>query len=432
MVKTLFYKVYSFSLYEWLMIVFAFALQVQVTLFAQGDYLGLRVGLGDLLLPFAGAFVIISLALKKSSFPKFYLPHTLWWLGALSLVMSVALINGYITTGSLSSWALINKYIGFYLLLSYFMLGAWAVHNSSYQSLALFVKAFVTLFIVTTALSVFGIYLQAFLPISLWLPNYPWDGLMANRNAFMVIAVLSFCFLIWGHVDGKIQVARCLRAVSWLVLPMFFVYNDSRTGWIAFGVFSVLFLLKSPLWRLKFALPFLCLGIGIAYFSYYLPNIHSTVMSSDQAQYFMRFVDNPTQTPEYGGDRQRFIAVDDALELYQKHDAMIGAGLGAYKPFQIEKRGEYINVMDFTGLWLLVETGAVGLFVFASFFIACSWCLYRKGFVEDNGGYYRAMFVFLLLFAGMSVLHELMYTRVLWFAMGLALARTVRDEWRIG
>ncbi len=425
MVSTFRQKIFSLSLYEWLVIVFAVALQVQITILAHGDYLGLRIGLGDLLIPFVGVGILVSLCLKKSFFPKFYMPYMMWWGGALALVMSASLLNGYITVGDFSVWAIFNKYIGFYLLLCYFFLGAWIIYNSGEAVVALFVKIFVGLFIITSGISFIGVYVQAFFPVFLWFSVYPWDGMMANRNAFMAVYVLSFCFLIWGQFDKRMALPRWLRGVFWFILPMFFIYNDSRTGWIASAVLCVLFLSKLPLRRLKFVLPFLCLGIGFAYGSYFLPNVHNVVMKSAQAKYFMKFVGDPSQVPEYGGDKQRYIAVEDGLELYARHDPLVGAGLGAYKPFQVEKRGEYINLMDFTGLWLLVETGAVGLFVFSAFFIVCVWYMYRRGFIDNDGGYYRAMFVFLLLFAGMSILHELMYTRFLWFVMGMALAGSV-------
>lgn len=417
-------KIISLSLYEWLAIVFAVALQVQITLFVQGDYLGLRIGLGDLLLPFVGLGVAGSLLCKKSCFPKFYLPYAYWWFGALALVMSVSLLNGYIMVGEWSVWAVINKYIGFYLLLLYMLLGGWMMHNSerSESVIYLFVKVFLGVFIITSALSFMGVYVQTFSPVYMWLSAYPWDGMMANRNAFMVVFIFSFTLLVWSNFDKKIVVSRWWQGVFWFILPMFFIYNDSRTGWIASGILCLLFLFKAPLRRLRFVLPFVCLGIGMAYGSYFLPNVYAAVMKSAQAQHFLNFLGAPTQDPEYNGDLARYIAVEDGLALYGQSDPLVGAGLGTYKSFQIEKRGEYLNVMDFTGLWLLVETGAVGLFVFAAFFIMCAWCMYRRGFVENEGGYYRAMFVFLVLFAGMSVLHELMYTRFLWFAMGLALA----------
>ncbi len=130
---------------------------------------------------------------------------------------------------------------------------------------------------------------------------------------------------------------------------------------------------------------------------------------------------------KYDGDRKRLIAVEDGLELYQRYDPIVGAGLGTYKPFQIEKRGEFVEVIDFTALWLLAEMGVSGLFVFSAFFIVCAASLYQNGRKPQGSSYHRAVFVFLILFAGMTLLHELMYTRILWFIMGLALV-SGRDE----
>ncbi len=408
---------------EWLVVFLAVALQVQVTLFAQGDYLGIRVGLADLFIPLIGVGVLFSLVTKRSAFPKFAMPFTVCWLLSLVMVMSVSVLNGYIVTGAISSWAFVNKYIGFYLLVSYFLLGAWIVTNCSdvKRMISLFVRSFCAFFILTLFFSVVTLYLQPFVPFALRLPAYPWDGFMANRNAFMVVFVCVFIFLIWGMVGGRMALPKWLQVLFWLCLPVFCVFNDSRTGWIAIVVLSVVLLLHKPFERLRFILPIVLVGVVLSYGSYYMTT-HSTVLKGAQAGYLVDLLFAGEGGPDYVGDRQRVIAVEDGLELYQKSDPLVGAGLGSYKPFQIEKRGEFINIMDFTGLWLLVETGAVGLFVFFAFFAAAALTLFNHGFIKDQGGYYRAMFVFLILFGGMSVLHELMYTRFLWFAMGLALA----------
>ena len=38
--------------------------------------------------------------------------------------------------------------------------------------------------------------MQPLIPIDLWLNKYPWDGFMANRNAFMVLMVFAGVFIV--------------------------------------------------------------------------------------------------------------------------------------------------------------------------------------------------------------------------------------------
>lgn len=425
----------KFGVFHYLVIFFAVALQIQVTLFSGDGYAGLRVSLADMALPIVGGGVLFSLLTKRSNWPCWAVRGMIFWLGALVLVMSVALLNGYVVNGALSSWAFVNKYIGVFLLLSYLMLGGWIIENSEDRQgiLSLFVGSFVSVFVLIVAISAAFLFLQYFIPDGLWLARYPWDGLMANRNAYMVIFVLAFLFIIWSYRAGEsVLIPLWVRHLFWVCLPIFLVFNDSRAGWLASVVLVVLFFVREPLKRVRAVVPVLLVGGVIAYGSYFVTTSQN-VLKSQQMRYLVQFAKTDVS---YVGDMKRYIAVEDGLELYRQHNPLIGAGLGSYKLFQIEKRGEFIDVIDFTGLWLLVETGAMGVFTFLSFFIVCAWALYRAGFVECGHSYYRAMLVFLIMFAAISVLHELMYMRVLWFSMGLALVKfgqgSVEDDWKRG
>lgn len=415
----------TFQSMHYIVILFAVVVQIQVTLFADGDYLGLRVSLGDLLIPFVGVFVVFSLLRKKTSWPHWSIPFMLIWIVALSFIMSLALYNGYVTNGFLSSWAFVNKYIGFFLLLSYLMLGGWIVTNVSNKMavLRLFMCVFTSFYILTVFMSALLLFLQYFIPFPLWLADYPWDGFMANRNAFVVIFILAFTFVIWSDAEGHTFVPFWLSMLFWLCLPMFFVFNESRTGWIVSAVLAVIFFAKNPIKRGVVVLPILLLGTLITYSSYYMTTAaSSSVKEGWQMRYMVALVVQQDEL-DYHGDQRRYTAVEDGLELYQQHNFITGAGLGTYRPFQIQKRGEFVDIMDFTGLWLLVETGALGLLMFAAFYLVCMHSVYRVGFVDghSSSSYHRAFLVFLILFAGISVLHELMYTRALWFALGLGM-----------
>ncbi len=398
-------------------------LQVQLTLFADGDYRGLRIGAADICMPFIGLCVLWSLWRKKTKWPQWFSSRKIIWILSLVLVMSVALLNGYIVSDAFSSWAFINKYIGFFLLLSYFFLGNWIAANVEDRQhiYAVFMRWFVGFFVAVMCATILALVLQPFTPFSLWMQHYPWDGFMVNRNAFMVIFVLVFSFVIWDYAAGSHSFPRWMLLCFWLSMPLFFVFNESRTGWIVAAILGCIFFLKNPLIRAKKVIPLLIVGVGLAYGSYYIVTDQvALAFNGDQLRHLLNVSDAPDEI--YMGDQKRYIAIEDGVDLYMRYNPLVGAGLGSYQPFQIEKRGESIEIMDFTALWLLVETGGLGLLTFVSFFAYCAWLLYREGYCDKPSNYHRAMFIFLLLFAGMSVLHELMYTRVLWFSMGLALA----------
>ncbi len=420
----------TINITNYIVILMAIALQIHINLFANGDYLGIRIGLADLFLPLIGGWVLITLIRGKSKWPLWSINKMNLWLLALISVMSISLLNGYLTNGFLSKWALINKYIGFFLLVSYMMLGGWLVTNAKNSSIimTLFSNIFTGFFSLTVLMSVITLFLQYFIPYPLWLPNYPWDGLMVNRNAFMVIFVLSLTLIIYRYHNDKSIIHPFIIKSFWLSLPIFLVFNDSRTGWLAFTALIIVFFINSPIKQIFKTIFLLLIGTLIAYSSYYVTT-NKEVLRGTQMKNLISVINSKGSNElEYIGDQKRYIAVEDGLELYQEHNPIIGSGLGTYKPFQIKKRGEFIDVIDFSGLWLLVETGILGLFIFSAFFIMCAWSLYKTGFTKNHSGFHKAIFVFLIMFAFMSILHELIYTRALWFTVGLALALNFQKQ----
>ena len=90
-------------------------------------------------------------------------------------------------------------------------------------------------------------------------------------------------------------------------------------------------------------------------------------------------------------------------------------------------RGESV---DCTPIWLLAETGAVGLLLFLGFYFFVMRALWRK--MHDKEGieafFAESVFVFLLLFGLMSLFHEILYTRYLWVLMGMGAASVLHNS----
>jgi O-antigen ligase len=401
---------------------FAIALQVQITLFESSNYRGLRVGLGDLFLPITGLIVLASLILRKSNWPQWALKHTYIWIAVLASTMTLST-----ALGSLSSWALINKYVGFLILCCYFLLGGWIAQNVK-DALPLFTKWFCGFFVLTIAASAALVNIQALVPLPLWLSDFPWDGFMANRNAYMVAAVFVMISLL---VVSKAYDPsfKWIQYLFWLLLPVFSLYNSSRAGWILFTAIIVLYFLRDSIAKAKTILPLILIGIILTAASLYTSKVPIAVMLH-QFQMLSSISNNEVEEGQvYNTNQERWIAIEDGLDLYNQSNPLIGAGIGNYRVFQEEKRGEFINIIDFTALWLLVETGALGLLCFLGFFIACSYTLYQRAYREPNQEneniYYQAILFFMIAFAAITFTHELMYTRFVWFVLGLGLGGAV-------
>lgn len=410
--------------------VLAIALQVQVTILNNGNYLGLRVNLADFALPFFCLLAGINIVFKRALVPKWTLKYGWLWIATLLCVMTIALINGYLFTGTWSNWAFFNKYIGFWILIAYLCLGGWLITNAKDHTdiIKTFIHAFCGFFVCVLGLSIILIFIETYTGQKFLLTHNPWAGFMVNRNAYMVVAVFVMICILLSYTQEKLPLSNWISAVFWFFLPFFILHNASRTGWIVMTIFMVLFFIKNPKLIIKKTAPPIIAGIGLVLISIYGAGIFSA-QGQDQYTHFMELINAPEEKSMYSGDQKRFIAVEDGLELYKNSgNQILGAGLGSYKPFQIQKRGEFIDVIDFTGLWLLTETGLLGLLSFTGFFIACVAQLFRSGKTTSYTAFSKNVLLFMLCFAGMTLLHELLYTRFLWFIMGLALAKPHSEE----
>ncbi len=147
------------------------------------------------------------------------------------------------------------------------------------------------------------------------------------------------------------------------------------------------------------------------------------VILKDNHLEIVSVVQEGPQTLEYPGDPIRLSIIADAKEMIAMNPA-IGSGLGSMLLYQEQKHGKMINLIDCTALWILVEMGLIGLVLFAGFYIqsARTLCAAYKTDEDLSKAFRKSLFFILIAFTIMSLFHEIMYTRFIWFFLGLGLA----------
>lgn len=408
-------------------------LQLQVSVFKTDDYLGLRLSAADFLLPALGLLIGIRLLLKRDRLPQWRLHGMYYWLAALAVLMTFALINGYSTTGAWDRWAIINKYAGFFVLLAYLGCGGWIVSRPLTEWQGGVTSAFTAIWV---------IILAATLACIIWFDfqknidhiriYYPLSAFMGNRNAFAFLSFCALAFLTATHIRRTYKFSPLLY-LSWGLMPLFYIYNASRAGIIILPLLFIIFLILNPKITLKTILPALLVGTIFIYasssfISSYVMNTtlwHTKnagmlvetgwaegILTAEEAQKELR----------YEGDQVRAKTYNDALALWSQNK-ITGGGLGSFHHYQLQTRGQYSDVIDSTPLWLLAETGIIGFLLFSGLFLTALWRLFSKTRADnDPHGIYLGIFLMLLIFGIMSLVHELLYTRFIWFFMGLGLA----------
>lgn len=405
-------------------------LQIQLSLFKTDDYLGIRTNLADLLLPVLGILVFFRLLMRHDNWPQWRIPYTYLWLAGLTALMTVAVINGHNTTGEWQIWALVNKYVGWFVLLAYFALGGWIAGQKDWDWQPFVIKALCGFWIVCLlGFCVWMIYIDLFGSSHAIYTYYPLGGFMGNRNAYAFLSCTALVFLTAFIVRHPQTSYKWLLKLVWLLVPLYYTVNGSRAG----GAILVLIILAFTIMHFRFSLKHiispLLIGAGLVllffstHSSYMFDMTGRQVVRTGQiAQLDSITTDEAEEKLSYVGDRVRMTTYTDAIALWKRHP-LIGGGLGSFRAYQSETVSTYNDIIDFTALWLLAETGIIGLSAFSIFFLLALWQVFKRVKSQnDPHGFYMGLLMTMIIFAIMSLAHELLYTRFLWFLMGLGLA----------
>lgn len=420
-----------------LLVLLAFTLQTQLTLFKSADYIGIRINLTDLILPFIGLFILFSLLTKKTLWPQFAIKGAYLWLIGLGGILCIALLNSYYTFGEISSWGVQNKIIGWGVLSGLFLMGGWLGENAEEKDILTFFKiAAILLFSVALtqiSLQLFRFHTGRYL-IDHDIARFPIAALMANKNSFIFFYLVLFSFLTFLSKESK--TLKKLEIFSYFLLPLIFLFTGARSAFIALPFIFILLFIFNKKENWKKLLQSLLIGTIIAAaLGWALPhkvqsltpkNIESfskinQITSGQDLSAIANNIENK-------GDANRLNVLHHVFGMI-KEKPFLGSGLGSVLITQVQEKGSYIDLMDCTALWLWAETGLVGLLFFLTFYVLCFRAIWKKSRDQDapefTQDFCKAAMLMLITFGIMSLFHELLYTRFLWVFLGMALTLPV-------
>lgn len=408
------------------------ALQVQITVMRSETYTGLRLCLADLLLPIFGLVIAALLFSGKARWPDWKISRGYYWLAGLTALLVFSFFNGYFTTGEWSQWALTNKVLGWFVLLAYLGLGAWITANLGPEFHKLFLITFFLFFAAAMTVQTAIMYMQ---DIKILEPQifmtFPLEAFMANRNAyaFLIICAAGMVTVLTYGKDGFLP--KFLLPLIWVQLPLHMLYVGSRTGIIAMGVvFVVLSLIyRKQAW--KSLLLYALIGVFAIAMTYADRPKKLHVFKWKQTESIVLLTDiakgadvgRVQKNIKHEGDNNRLSVILAAWDLIKKNP-VLGSGLGSVLHHQVEKYGHVVDIIDNTPLWLLTETGALGLMVFSAFYLLSVIALARdnRNHSDFHASLCGAVLALIAGFTMMCVFHEILYTRFVWFFLGLSLA----------
>ncbi len=398
--------------------VFGVLIQTQVTIGRSEADLGLTLNLADFMLPFLGIWVVYSLFCGYSIWPK-------WqdrWTDVMMILLTAYFLfsagYAYFLTGALSPWAVVNRLLGWGVVVGYFYLGGWAVTRYGDRPFLWFTQFL--------ALGCFGAALieGAGITLSDMYPNtplaaYPLDGAMGNRNAFAFLFMAAYGALaaIYRHQPDRLL--RVILIGFHFFLPSFFFLNGSR---VLFFLLPVMYVIVwSFLWRsvgVRFLIVPLIVG---AIFSFALSTVTGETLREEQLERVeLGLLIDPTAQKIHPSDDIRAVVNHDAWERFQENP-VFGMGLGQFLVWQKAHYGRLIDLIDSIPLWILTEMGGIGFFLFSVFGVRLMRAIFQarshSAMISD------AAFFVIFVFLVMGAVHQLFYARVFWLVLGAAVAR---------
>jgi hypothetical protein len=431
----------------------------------------IRIGLSDFVLLLVLPLLGWAMLRREVSLPP--IPRgAVFWLGALTIWLTIALVHGRTAMGAWQSWAVLNKYLGWYVLLLYFALGASVVTADANKGHIL--HTFLQIFVATASVISIAGFARVIGAQMGWRDiGLLWnrqEGLLANPNAFGVamaatwallttmgratpifsrrvdrtaaaIAVVAVGYsgsrsaqialvcagavlLMLGITDWR-RLARNL-AVAALIVAIIAVLRIEYVNWVwaivtlVFGrvLYALRWLLAEASWGLHLALQWVASLLGYDLGPVGGPETVSApaVAIPSLPPLTRNLVPGLLSATESMSVDQRMSITVAAFEMWRE-SPFWGVGLGTFFHEQVAAGVKPPQLIHTSGLWLLTETGIFGALLVGGFGLYSLSLLYRR-----PEPICRAMIAVIIVFIIGSIGNELMYQRYFWFLLGLALA----------
>jgi O-antigen ligase len=363
--------------------------------------------------------------------PEWRIKHLRLGLVLLTLVIFLSIFNGYLAMGSWSMWAVVNKGVGWLVLISYFLVGGWLTSVASMKNFRPVIRATV-LFSALSSLVSFVIYTASRFGVHLsqgeTYANERIRGFAENPNAFGIMVVaISFASLVFLEGESKRWRSVYLVAISLSLAGA--IMSGSRSALLAI-------LIVGPLIALLRLCPFTTLVrvvIGatlVTILVTFAPNLIQQIATYLSATIKM------TPLPPYflhggggleGSNNHRMSNILTAIDMWKNHP-FIGIGLGSF--FETASSFQYKapSVLHNTAVWILVETGLIGLVVFVGFFVWVYGSIFRLHRLVRSDAMLSMGIVLLSTFVAASVGTEILYQRYFWLFAGCVLVSSSANQ----
>jgi hypothetical protein len=367
----------------------------------------LPVGSGNLNTCLADPLILIGVGLfllsLRGQAMAWRIPHLGIYVTICTAVMFFGLVYGWMSFGS-NTWAY-TKAFGWLVLVAYALTAALIVRVGGEDGFETLLKTLVATFLGIAAFE----YAASFafdIGLNLPLPHRDRvDGFAQDPNAFAFQIVLVMAIVLSlpeTALRPTLPIAACFT-LMWL--------TGSRSGAVTGGVALAAALYLRPQ-ALRPVLSAACIAL-------------LAVLTPLAIHWLLTSLDLPVSLPKHDTIfRERLISNDERLRTITGGLSMFmnsplwGKGLGYFVQNYFKNDGSRL-IIHSSHLWLLAEFGILG---FAAFAAPGFVILRREWSTRTTDWVSRMVLIILVAFATMSLVHDMIYQRLLWFILGGVLA----------
>jgi len=332
-----------------------------------------------------------------------------------TLALGLSLLLGAYRFGW-TDWALINRFLGWFVLLAYAMTGALITSTGGERGLRALTLSYLGATVGVVAIEI-ALLLVSAVGVSTngLIIRSAIEGFAQNHNflAFQLLIAVAAALVQTSGTARRIAVAVVLAGL-WL--------TGSRSGWVsAVGALGVaLYLRWIGLRELSIAVGYaIVLGAVISL----MPTMVSHLMIV-RGSYGGAPLAVPDIIPNASESAERLMTLVGGWKMFTAHP-IFGAGLGAFRNLHILAGSGIPLVIHSTALWLLAELGLVGFLAFAGPSACILYGEWRRA-AQD-----RASAIIILCFVGFAIMSgpaDMVYQRTYWLLVGASLAVVVRGR----
>jgi uncharacterized membrane protein YbhN (UPF0104 family) len=368
----------------------------------------LNVNLADPIAILAGALFVLN-AVRQRRFPEWRFSRLNIAVGVATLVIAASLIHGAMVFGW-TEWAVVNRFLGWFILLAFAMTGALIVKESGEQALHIFLLTYAGATAAVAVLEISMLTMQlAGIGLSVSISLFNLQGFSQNHNFFAFQLLMAIAATAVAARGPALRVTLFTLTIAGLVLC------GSRSGWITLLLLlcACLYMRAAGVREIAIAsagaaVLTLIAAAPIFFTTHELASVTLTFVTSGQ----------PIFVPNEANMAERILSMSGGLNMFLDNP-IFGAGLGAFRNQMILATSGIPLLIHSTALWLLAEMGIVGLLVFS---VPALYLLFSEARSANPDSASKLIVFSLVVFASMSAPADMLYQRTFWLLIGAALA----------